>query len=542
MANMIHRAVIFFAINGSLGLSASAVASCGEGCRGVVVSASPEASELGSQVLRHGGNAIDAAIAVSLGLTVSEPAGSSIAAQGVMLIRSPEGKSFVLLGIARSPRQIPVKVEGRQLRSGYTSVAVPSLLKVLDKAHQQFGSGELSWRQLVTPVARLAREGFIVGPFREKSFLAYRKNIEHESIAPLMKTSTGSFYTSGDRLPQPALSRTLETLAVNGAEDFYRGEIAQSIVNDLAKNGGWLTAEDLSNAPSPEIVAPVSADYRGYRIESLPPPFGGWVVLQALKLLEREKPGMLEADDDHRRSALLNALRIVHTERLRVPLLPGESATEHLSDKFIDTLSNEKETGGETTHFVVADAEGWVVSMTQSINSYYGAGVANTELGFIYNNYLSGFRLREDAGVRLFREDAPIQSSMSATLVLKNGQAVMALGSPGSARIISAVTQVASYWIDIEPDISKAVSAYRVHALRPDRAFVEGPEVSLGLLIDLSKAGFRLRKPMTGTANGQLDPYFGGVHAIARQDGHWVGAADPRRDGMAVYAVEEDGQ
>jgi hypothetical protein len=195
-------------------------------------------------------------------------------------------------------------------------------------------------------------------------------------------------------------------------------------------------------------------------------------------------------------------------------------------------------TGGETTHFSVVDAAGMAVAVTQSIDSYFGAKVLHPTLGFLYNNYMQGFQVDDpDAPYYLTENEMPL-SSMSATIVSQDAKPQLVLGSPGSARIISAVAQVTSHWVDIAAGVAEAVAAFRVHAVPDSRAYVEGPELSPALLGGMAERGLSLVRPAYGVSDSQLDPYFGGVHALALENGRWTGAADPRRDGVVARAGE----
>jgi gamma-glutamyltranspeptidase/glutathione hydrolase len=184
--------------------------------------------------------------------------------------------------------------------------------------------------------------------------------------------------------------------------------------------------------------------------------------------------------------------------------------------------------GGETSHFSVVDGDGLAVAVTQSIDSYFGAGVAHPRLGFLYNNYMQGFQLSDPGAPYALETLQMPKSSMSATIVSRDGRNRLVLGSPGSARIISAVAQTISYWVDVEQDVVSSLAAFRVHVVPPDRAYVEGPELSPRLLEGL--------RPTYGVSDSQLDPYFGGVHALAFEQGLWTGAPDPRRDGRVGFA------
>lgn len=514
---------------------------------GVVSSATPEATAAGVEVLEQGGNAVDAAVAVSLALAVSEPAGSGIAGQTVMLIAPPGKPAMVINGTSYSPRRLPPDARPEQLVYGHTAASVPSTLRVLDLAWRRFGSAAIAWPELLEPAIRIAEDGFVIGPFRQRAFQHYHPVLVRQpAAASLFVREDGTPLQAGEVLRQPLLARTLRRLAEGGADEFYAGEMARQIAADMAANGGWITAEDLAQFPPPPVVPALRGSYRGYEVSTLPPPFAGWVVLQGLNVLERQDPRTLAVDGASRRLALLDALRVAHGSRRSEPVRDYRNYAEDMARR-IDKATVENwiraagaaETegdGGETTHFSVVDGQGLAVAVTQSIDSYFGAGVAHPELGFLYNNYMQGFQL-DDPGAPYALE--PLQmpkSSMSATVLARDGQPLLALGSPGSARIISAVTQVASYWVDVDQDIVEATAAFRVHVVPPDIAYVEDPEVEHGLLAGLAQRGFRLQRPSFGVALGDLDPYFGGVHAVAREPDGWTGAADPRRDGRVGFA------
>ena len=518
---------------------------------GAVASASPEATAAGVEILERGGNAIDAAVAVSLALGVSEPAGSGIAGQTVMLVKPPGAEAFVINGTTWSPRKLPSDVTADQLRYGHTAAAVPSTIRVLDLAWRRHGSGELAWAALLEPAIRVAEEGFVIGPFRQRAFGRYHEVLVRQpAAAGIFVRPDGIPRQVGELLRQPLLARTLRRLAEAGGDDFYRGGIAAEIAADMRANGGWITAEDLASFPEPAILPALAGSYRGYEVFTLPPPFAGWVVLQALNVLEHGDRAELAADDTGRRLALLDALRIAHTSRRDGPVLDfvdysaavGERISKQTARGLLDKYRSriEDPAGGETTHFSVVDGDGIVVAVTQSIDSYFGAGVAHSGLGFLYNNYMQGFQVDDASGPYALQALQMPKSSMSATILARDGQPHLVLGSPGSARIISAVVQVSSYWVDVRPDIEAANAAFRVHVVPPDSAYVEGPELSPEFLAGLAGRDFTLVRPTFGVADSQLDPYFGGVHALAFEQGSWTGSADPRRDGRVGFAWRVD--
>jgi len=505
---------------------------------GIVSSATPEATAAGITILERGGNAIDAAVSVSLALAVSEPAGSGIAGQTVMLVKRPGEPAVVIHGTSWSPAAIPDDATDAQLSYGHTASTVPSTLRVLDLAHRRFGSGRVDWAALVAPAIGIADDGFIVGPFRLRAFRFYGDDLAKQDVAAdIFLGPDRAVPQIGDRIRQPTLAAMLARIAETGAMDFYTGDIARQIAADVTANDGWITLDDLENFPEPAIVPAISVAYRGYDVETLPPPFGGWVVLQALNLLELEDANALSADDSRRRLALLDALRAAHSTRRSDPITEYTDYADRVASHTSKAEARRiRQRGGETTHFSVVDSDGMAVSVTQSIDSYFGAKVAHPTLGFLYNNYMQGFQVDDrDAPYYLAESEMPL-SSMSATIVSRDDDPMLVLGSPGSARIISAVTQVTSYWVDVAPDVEAAVAAWRVHVVPDERGYVEGPSLDAELLGGMAERGLSLARPTYGVSDSHLDPYFGGVHALAFEEGAWAGAADPRRDGSVGIA------
>ncbi len=509
---------------------------------GIVSTATPEASAAGTAILERGGNAIDAAIDISLALAVSEPAGSGIGGQTVLLVKATGSDPQVIHGSTLSPAVLPEQVTREQLTYGHTASTVPSTLKVLDLAYRRFGSGKLTWAELVEPAIHLAAQGVAIGSFRARSLSLHGEKLAKNRTARDVFYSKDEVPKVGDILRQPLLARTLVRIAAHGASDFYTGSLAAEIAQDMTVSGGWITAEDLATFPEPRITEALRSSYRGFEVFTLPPPFGGWVVLQILNILEQFPQSKLAEDDDERRLALLDAIRIAQGTRDSDPVSDLRSFSADIASKTSKDTARRLlrayagKTGGETTHFSVADAHGNVVAVTQSIDSYFGAKVAHPSLGFLYNNYMQNFRLVDDGSPFVLKAGEMPLSSMSATIVMRDGSARLVLGSPGSARIISAVAQVTSHWIDVGAGIEKAVATFRVHSEPDDRAWVEGPQLSSDLLGGVARRGFRLMRSDSSLAVGNLDPYFGGVHALALESKGWTGAADPRRDGQVSIA------
>lgn len=512
--------------------------------RGVVSSATPEATAAGVEILELGGNAVEAAIAVAFALGVTEPAGSGIGGQAMLLIHGSDQAPVVINGTSLAPGSVPEGATASDL-VGRPATTVPSMVKAMALAHRRFGGGDIPWHRLLVPAARAAERGFVLGSFRRQVVARYAGKLrEDPACAGVFLGKDGRALPIGDLVRRPQLARTLRRLMEAGAEDFYRGRIARTIAADMRRNGGWIRLEDLATLPEPAVLPALHGTYRGYDVYTLPPPAGGWVVLLGLNVLEHAPPGALARGDSGREVWIAEALRAAHDARAERPvhdLVDFEEEVERKTAKenarrIVERLN--RGGGGETTHFVVVDAGGMVVSASMSLNAYFGARVMHPELGFLYNDYMREFELGSAQHPFALRANAMPYSSMSATILAKNGRPVLGLGSPGSRRIISAVLQVATHVLDGGLTVQAAVSEPRMHVVAEDDTLMfEVRPRSRALLRELERRGFQAAVPLSSLFQGRLNPYFGGVHAAAKENGTWVGAADPRRDGEVAYTT-----
>jgi gamma-glutamyltranspeptidase/glutathione hydrolase len=508
---------------------------------GVVSAATPEAAAAGAEILKRGGNAVDAAVATSLALGVTEPAGSGLGGQSTLIVARPGEAPFVINGSSYAPRRLPDDVGSEDL-TGHRAATVPTTPRVLDFVWRRFGSGRLSWAELVAPAIGFARDGYVLGPFRHKALRRQARAIRRNATATrLLLADDAAVPGEGATLRSPVLARTLERLGRDGIDDFYRGETAAEIARDMTDHGGWITGMDLKNVPEPPIVPTVQGTYRGWEVHTLPPPGGGWVMLLALNLLERAPAGELTLEGPRRLVWLTEALRHAHRQRLRYAVASpeGVDALEpHLEKRQATRIARAfgMRGSGETTHFSVADREGLTVGVTQSLNSYFGAKVASRRVGVLYNDYMREFVLGRERHPFSLRPGAVPASFMSASVVRRRDGRTLTLGSPGDDRIISAVLQVISHWTDVGDGLAAAVAAPRVHTLRSETVLLEADPGRAEGLVHLEERGYTVYRPVTSLHAGGLNPYFGGVNAVAREGGVWTGAADPRRDGAVARA------
>ena len=507
---------------------------------GVVSAGSSEAVEAGMEILKQGGNAVDASIAVAFTLAVTEPAQSGLGGQAQFLIYNPGEEPIIINGTSFSPLTLADNISKQDLVK-HRATTVPSMVKVLNYLWKNYSAG-LDWSNLLNPSTVFAEVGFHLTEFRQK-VLEYNLEVLREDslMSRLFLGVNGSIIIKNILWKQPALSKTLKQLAEKGAEDFYSGSIAQKIADDMKLNNGWITIDDLRNVPEPKKQKPLVGTYRGYEIYTMPPPGGGWVIIQALNILEQSPSKELNLDSKKRLKLIAQALHIAHQSRSDDPIddlinYQQDIKLKISKDEAKQMLDNYSK--GETTHFSVVDKDGMVVSATLSINNYFGAKAASPDLGFLYNDYMNEFKINKPRNPFNLKPDAMPYSSMTPTILMKDGKPVMAIGSPGSERIISAIVQVISLWVDAGLSIEDAVAYPRIHVTLAKIIFSESGVLTGEVESLIENVGFVFEQPPSEIIINGLNPYFGGINAIAYENEEWKGAADPRRDGAVGYKLK----
>ena len=527
--------------------------------QGMVVSVDEQASRIGVEVLKQGGNAVDAAIATAFALAVTYPAAGNLGGGGFLLLRFKDGRATFLDFRERAPaaasRDMYLDASGNVVPEastvGVRAAAVPGTVAGLEYASRKYG--RLRWSRLVAPAVALARKGFPVS-FELAESLSSPQTVERLRRFP---ASNRIFLRKrpGERFVQRDLARTLERIRRRGARDFYRGYTARKLAAFMQKQGGLITLADLRNYQVVERE-PITGAYRGYQITSAPPPSsGGVVLLEMLNILEGvalAEKGALSADAIHwtvetMRLAFADRARYLgdpdfvripmrgltdkkYAETLRASIDP-ERATPSRSVAAGDPLPFK---AGETTHLAAVDREGNAAALTYTLNDLYGCGVTVEGLGFLLNNEMDDFTAKpgvpNDAGLiqgevnRIAPGKRPL-SSMTPTMVARDGKLVLVVGSPGGPSIISTVLNVVLSIIDHKMDVQQAVDAPRFHhQWLPDSIGME-PGFSPDTLALLRARGHQI----------DIRDYFGDAHSIAvSPDGWLLGAADPRRGGKAV--------
>jgi gamma-glutamyltranspeptidase/glutathione hydrolase len=507
----------------------------GESPEGIVCAAHYRATEAGVRILENGGNAIDAAAAVSLALGVVEPAASGLGGMAAVLLYLADEKRTILL---EGPCRAPVKAKPKDAmesdrKLGYRAVAVPTNPAVIGYALERYGT--LSLADVAQSAVVLAESGHRVTPFHHKLVKSYLKALRKGNAAPFLLDRVGNPPRIGALKRNIPLARTIERLARYGVEDFYQGGIARAILKDMSTNSGFLCKDDFKEVPWPTEVEPLEGAFKGARVLTTPPPAGGFTVLEMLQIFDAWDGGGFEPDSATGALILAAVIRRARLDRrrLRLDLTPewARSQPTVLSPAYASeaaaALRAERGVPGETTHFNVIDRHGNIVAMTQSIERSFGAKVATAELGFLYNGFMSGFKVRNKRHPHYLRPGAVARSNSSPTLVMKPDGSKIAIGSTGSERMSSGIFQVLvrlQYQTPFE-----AVKAQRLHCTPEGEVFYEPGRIDESVLDALRRSGLT---PMAYT-----EPFAfsaGGLHLAGDEGELKWGVAEPRRDGLAA--------
>jgi gamma-glutamyltranspeptidase/glutathione hydrolase len=538
---------------------------------GMVASTSEIASRVGVEVMQKGGNAVDAAVAVGLALAVTWPSAGNLGGGGFMLIREADGKAEAIDYRERGPlaasRDMYLDAQGNVIKKlstdGYLAAGVPGTIAGLALAHQRHG--KLKWAELVEPARKLAAEGFVVNYHLARGL---RSASTLEKMKPFAESRRiyqrdGRFYEMGETFVQPELASVLARVK-NNARDFYEGETAKLIAADVKANGGIITLEDLRTY-EPTIRTPLRTTYRGHEILTMPPPSsGGIALIEMLNMLEAydlKSMGWGSAQYTHtlvesmRRAFADRAQFLGDTDFVKVPvaaLVDPKYAAERRRSIDPNRASSSREIGGgnpaayespETTHFTIVDADGNVVSNTYTLNDSYGSGATVKGTGVLLNDEMDDFTSKvgvpNDYGLIQGEANAiapkkrPL-SSMTPSIVLKDGKPYFAIGSPGGPTIINTVLQVIVNVIDFGMDIQQAIDAPRVHhQWLPDHISWEEFGISPDTREKLERMGHAFR-PIPGASRTPSDIGDAQGVMIDLETGMRLGGSDPRLGGVAV--------
>lgn len=538
---------------------------------GMVASQQWIASQVGADVLAAGGNAVDAAIATGFALAVTHPTAGNIGGGGFMVIRFPNGQSTTVDFREKAPLashpDMWLDEDGAYSfevhHRSHSAVGVPGTVAGFDKAHRLYGTAD--WTALVAPSVELANDGFELSPTLAGSmarFASGRASQYEATVAAF--TNAGAPYAAGDTWKQPDLGRTLERIRDDRADGFYRGATARLIAAEMRRGGGLITEEDLDRYEARERSA-IEGTYRGYDVISMPPPSsGGVAIVAALNILEEydlASMGHNSAEYLHhvaeamRRAFRDRAMYLADADFVDVPVqrltskdyaawLRRDLDSERASISHPSDVVQPYESP-ETTHYSVVDDDGMAVSVTYTLESGYGSGIVVPGGGFLLNNEMGDFNagpgLTNASGLigtepNLARPQQRMLSSMSPSILARDGDLVAVVGSPGGRTIINTTLQLILNMVDFDMDIQEAVDAPRMHhQWLPDRIRLEVDAVGSDVIQTLEELGHIVQMGgRQGSANAVgVDP----------RTGERMGAPDPRStDAGAAGAPGREGE
>jgi len=527
---------------------------------GMVVAQEKLAAQIGADFLRQGGNAVDAAVATGFAMAVSYPRAGNLGGGGFMVIHSAESREDIAIDYretapSAATRDMFLGADGKpdtdKSRNSALGIGVPGTVAGLALALEKYGSGNFTLAQILKPAIDLARDGFVVTDDTADTLPdMYRRMSRWPNSAKTFSHADGAPLHEGDRLIQGDLAATLSAIAEQGPRGFYQGPVAEKLVKAIKDAGGIITGDDLKSY-QPMIRNPVRGTYRGYDIVSMPQPSSGGIVLvEILNILEGFPLADMKQGSAASLHVMIEAMKRAYADRARYLGDPAfvDAPTQILIAKdyaakqrasidlaratpWADALSaTPPREGSNTTHYSVIDSRGNAVSNTYTLNFPYGVGLVADGTGVLLNNELDDFTAAPGAsnafGLVGFEANLPGPgkrplSSMSPTIVLKDGKPVLVTGSPGGSRIISAVTQVIVDVIDYKMDIAAAVAAPRLHhQWRPDEVRIENgfPD---DVLAELKARGHKLVEPLG----------YSSANSIAVTPYGLLGAPDPRTRG-----------
>ena len=530
---------------------------------GLVVAQERLAAQVGADILRQGGNAVDAAVATGFALAVTYPRAGNIGGGGFMVIHSAGRNEDVAIDYretapgATTP-DVFLGADGKpdtdKSRNSALGIGVPGTVAGLALALEKYGSGRFTLAQILKPAIELARDGFVVADDMADTLSdMYRRMGRWPNSAKALSRSDGTPLQEGDRLIQADLAATLSTIAEQGPRGFYEGPVAERLAKAVRDGGGIMTVDDLKSYQA-VIRRPVRGNYRGYDIVSMPlPSSGGTVLLETLNILEGFPMPNMKQGTAPSLHVMIEAMKRAYADRARYlgdpafvnapvnVLVTKEYAARQRASIDLDratpaadmlSVSPARE-GANTTHYSVVDSSGNAVSNTYTLNFPYGVGLVAEGTGVLLNNELDDFTAAPGAsnafGLVGFEANLPGPgkrplSSMSPTIVLKDGKPVLVTGTPGGSRIISAVLQVVVDVLDYNMDVAAAVAAPRVHhQWMPDEVRVERG-FSDEVLAELRAKGHKVIEPLGQTSANSIGVTPNGL----------LGAPDPRTRGAAA--------
>ena len=520
-----------------------------ESKKGMVSSAFPDATKAGVEMLKKGGNAIDAACATAMALGVCEPQASGIGGQSMAIIHI-QGKTICIDGSTRAPSlAIPSKFRHVIDRSiGYRSSTVPGTVAVMGFLNEKYGN--LDWADILKPAIKIAKRGYRITKLQhdlqERELENFAK-VESRSGARYFLKDGEIPYDEKDTFVQDDLAELLSHLGTNGYRSFYHGKIPKMIDADMRENRGLLREDDLVMMPKVIEREPLLGKYRNVTVKTFPPPAVGRILLLILMLLN-EIPIKTIKDsksefyhylvETFRRSLAFRTQRpydISTYKQLDDSLLHDKTFLKHLSESISDGMSLNSQSKAkfhdeDTTHLSVMDDEGNVVGITQSVELVYGSKAAANGLGFLYNCYMSSFEYENINYPHYLRPNTSPWTSVAPVILFNKSKPWMTLGTPGSDRIPTTTAQFISSIVDLVQSPNDAMDRPRIHCSVDGTVTVEGERFDESVISHLAELGYKI------DSKEPYSYYHGAIHAVIKKQGSkgFQGIAEIRRDGIAM--------
>lgn len=537
----------FHEIEERLQVSADGKSGMAEG--GMVATAFPLATRAGVLMLEKGGNAVDAACAAAFALSVCEPQSSGLGGQTMAMVHI-NNRTIALDGSSRVPSLAHIeKITNSNRNYGYLAATVPSTPAVLGYLHLRYG--RLEWQTVLEPAIRIAREGYPITPLQNK--LQQREltaflEIESRSGSKYFLKNDGKPYDIGDLFVQADLANVLEILAEQGPRAFYLGKIARRISEDMEAHGGFIRADDLALIPWPIERSPIERRYRNITVRTIPPPAAGRTLLLVLLMLNYVSPEFVSQVTPKTYHFLAETFRKALLQRRQQPYDPN--FYPQVTDKTMTNpvfarelvasirdsidpglpLLDPPQDGGETTHLSVMDAEGNAVGISQSIESIYGSKAAAEGLGFLYNNYINTMETKDPGHPYFLRPNATPWSSVAPAIMFHQGSPWLVVGSPGSERIFSSMSQFLIHIVDGNRSMSEALQRPRLHCSMGGKVSLEAERFDPSIIEHLEKLGYEIDR------RGPYSFYLGAIYAAMRCQSRsgFQGVAEIRREGSVA--------
>lgn len=530
------------------------------GKSGMIVTSNPIASEIGIEILKSGGNAVDAAVAAALAIGVAEPYGSGIGGGGAMLIYLREPDSLTYINYYEcAPKMLPGNFNPKKESGSARAVLVPGTVAGLHHALAKYG--KRNWESLLNHVIRKLETGFIVDENLHQIILESYDKLSANPESRAIYLINDFPPETGSLIKNEKLIDTYKKLAREGPDIFYRGEIADSIEAAMRRLGGALRKSDLMKYHVREL-RPLQGKYRDYEIFSAPPPQSGATVIETLNILgfknlsemgdytknpitfhvmaealkrsyaDRTKylgdPGYIDVPVDIliSRSFAQSRFQTINMQKID-PLNSGKIPAGDITPFLNPSGDSPKEKDGSTTHISVVDAAGNAVSLTQTLNYFWGTGIS--VCGFLLNNGRTSFSGDEEQ-INQIAEGRQPRTTISPSILFKNGKLAIVIGTPGAGRIIATLVEVICNIIDFGKGAEEANSAPRFYSRNTLEKIPIEDRFSADLLNQLQSMGYAVEKM------GEMDNYFGGVQLILfdAENQIWIGSSDPRRPGAAL--------